>query len=42
LQAVAVCWTQKQGSIAEIERQEAKKDYENAKKIYQKIIEESK
>ena len=40
LKAVDVCWEQKQGKIAEKERASAKQDYENAKKVYQKIVSE--
>ena len=42
LKAVDICWASKQGKMAELDRQPAQKDYENAKVIYQKIVEESK
>ena len=42
LKAVEVCWQQKQNLIAKGEKLAAQKDYEDAKKVYLKIIEESK
>lgn len=40
LKAVDVCWQQKQNKIAVTEKRAAKKDYENAKLVYQQIINE--
>ncbi len=42
LKAVDVCWAQKESGFSKSAKDEAKKDYEEAKKIYQKIIEETK
>jgi hypothetical protein len=42
LKAVDVCWQQKRGLIKDSEKTEAENAYENAKKVYQKIVEESK
>lgn len=42
LQAVDVCWQQKQGLIAEAEKNAAWELYEAAKKVYQRILSESK
>ncbi len=42
LKAVDVCWKQKQGLISDAEKMEAQKFYEDAKRVYQKIIDESK
>jgi hypothetical protein len=41
LKAVDVCWGQKRGRIRAEERDLAKKDYEQAKKVYQQISKES-
>ena len=42
LNAVDVCWKQKQGKISTSEKAEAEKAYEEAKVAYRKILEESK
>lgn len=41
LKAVDVCWSQKQGLISDSEKRAAKEDYENAKKLYRQILNES-
>lgn len=41
LKAVDTCWQQKRGQISVTERELAKKDYEQAKKVYQQILKES-
>lgn len=41
LKAVDICWQQKKGKIASNERESAKRDYDNAKTIYQRILQES-
>ncbi|HYG20121.1 MAG TPA: CehA/McbA family metallohydrolase, partial [Ohtaekwangia sp.] len=40
VKAVDVCWQQKQGLIAAAEKEAAKKDYDNAKAVYQQIMNE--
>ncbi len=42
LKAVDVCWQSKQGLISASEKEAAQNVYEDAKRIYQKIVEESK
>jgi len=41
LDAVDVCWNQKQGNIREAERESAGKAYEQAREVYRKVLAEA-
>jgi hypothetical protein len=42
LKAVDQCWSQKAPQISERERPDAQRAYDHARRVYRKVIEESK